>query len=423
MERELLTNRAGSASAALTAGVLEEPGLLPPLPRTEPVWESVELPPLVCFPPVPRCPHLWKHPLSASAWLLRNGLGILALIALWAIVAAVPILQIAALGYLLEVEGRVARTGRFRDAFPMLELAPRLGSIVLGIGFWLLPLAFIAGYAADAKLIDPGSKQAANWQNVKTFAMVFVTGHLCLALARGGRLSCFFRPLKNVRFFFGRLRFAQRDYWQTAEQNVREFLSLWRFGHLFSLGLRGLIGAFLWLAIPTFLFAAAEKPEGGAVLVTLLGGVLLMLVFSWLPFLQARFAAENRLRAFFELSAIRQAFRKSPWSFLFAMSAVYVLALPLYLSKIALPPRDALVLLTPLFIISIYPAKVISGWVYHRAMTKSAPARFWWRWTARWLMVPLLGAYVFLLYFTQFIGAQGKWVLFQHHAFLLPVPF
>jgi hypothetical protein len=99
------------------------------------------------------------------------------------------------------------------------------------------------------------------------------------------------------------------------------------------------------------------------------------------------------------------------------------LALPLYLSKVALPPRDALVLLTPLFIVSIYPAKVISGWAYHRAVTKEEPARFWWRWTARWLMVPLLAAYVFLLFFTQFIGAQGKGVLFQHHAFLLPVPF
>jgi hypothetical protein len=184
-----------------------------------------------------------------------------------------------------------------------------------------------------------------------------------------------------------------------------------------------LIGAFLWLVIPTFLFAVADKPEGGAVIVTLLGGVLLMLVFSWLPFLQARFAAENRLSAFFEWRSVRSLFGKAPLAFLFAILGVYVLALPLYLSKVALPPRDALVLLTPLFIISIYPAKVLTGWAYHRAMVKEEPARFWWRWPARWLMVPLLAAYVFLLYFTQFIGAEGKGVLFQHHAFLLPVPF
>ena len=183
------------------------------------------------------------------------------------------------------------------------------------------------------------------------------------------------------------------------------------------------MGAFVWLAVPTFLFAAADKPEGGAVLVTLLGGGLLMLVLSWLPFLQARFAAEDRLRAFFELRSVRQAFRNSPLAFLLAILGVYVLALPLYLSKIVLPPRDALVLLTPLFIVSIYPAKVLTGWAYHRGMTKPQPAWFGWRWLARLLLPALLGLYVFLLFFTQFIGAQGKWVLFQHHAFLLPVPF
>ena len=33
-------------------------------------------------------------------------------------------------------------------------------------------------------------------------------------------------------------------------------------------------------------------------------------------------------------------------------------------------------------------------------------------------MVPLLAMYVFLLYFTLFIGEHGKRVLFEHHAFL-----
>ena len=424
MEPELLTHRAGSVSSLLSD---EEAGSVPPLPeRTSDAGamrEVAEWPGSVCFPPVPRCPHLLKHPIRSAAWFLRNGVGILALIGLWAVIAAIPIVQILALGYLLEVQGRIARSGRFRDAFPMLELAPRLGSIALGIGIWLLPLMFISGYASDAQLIDPGGPQAKIWQTAKSIAIVLITGHLCLALARGGSFFCFFRPLKNLLFFLRQLGSSRQDYWRAAERNVREFILRWRIGHLFSLGLRGLIGAFLWLVLPTFLFAAADKPEGGVVIVTLIGGVLLMLVLSWLPFLQARFAAENRFGAFFELSAIRQSFNKAPLAFLFAVLGVPVLALPLYLSKVALPPRDALVLLTPLFIISIYPAKVISGWAYHRAMTKPERARFWWRWPARWLMVPVLGAYVFLLFFTQFIGAQGKWVLFQHHAFLLPVPF
>lgn len=430
MEPEILARQSRSASVPLAEDRMEESELVPPLPEENAeseesvrMWETSELPPLPNFPPVPRCPHLLKHPIRAAGWFVRNGLGILALIGLWSVVAAIPIVQILALGYLLEVEGRVARSGRLRDAFPMLELAPRLGSIVLGVGFWLLPLMFIASYASDANLIAPGGKAAANWETVKAIAIVCVTIHLCLALARGGRLSCFFRPIKNVRYFLGQQRSVDGNYWQTAEKNVRDFVARWRLGHLFSLGLRGLIGAFAWLAIPTFLFAAADKPEGGLVLITVFGGLWLMLVFSWLPFLQARFAAENRLRAFFEWRTIRQAFRRAPLAFLFAILGVYVFALPLYLSKVALPPRDAVVLLTPLFIVSIYPAKVLSGWAYHRAMQKTEPAWFLWRWLSRWGIVPLLAAYVFLLYFTQFIGAQGKLVLFQHHAFLLPVPF
>jgi hypothetical protein len=35
-------------------------------------------------------------------------------------------------------------------------------------------------------------------------------------------------------------------------------------------------------------------------------------------------------------------------------------------------------------------------------------------------MLPLLGVYTFLLYFTQFIASDGKAELLKHHAFLLP---
>ena len=48
----------------------------------------------------------------------------------------------------------------------------------------------------------------------------------------------------------------------------------------------------------------------------------------------------------------------------------------------------------------------------------------WWitRAFVRVLMLLLIGAFVFLLFFTQFIGEEGKRELFQHHAFLLPWP-
>jgi hypothetical protein len=100
-----------------------------------------------------------------------------------------------------------------------------------------------------------------------------------------------------------------------------------------------------------------------------------------------------------------------------------VLALPLYLLKIFLLPQDAMWFVTLVFILSIYPARLVTGWAYSRATRRPQPAHFVTRWFARLLIGPLLAVYVFLLFFTQFIGQHGKGVLFEHHAFLLPVPF
>ena len=80
-------------------------------------------------------------------------------------------------------------------------------------------------------------------------------------------------------------------------------------------------------------------------------------------------------------------------------------------------------LITAVFIVSMYPARIITGWVYHRAMTRPREAWFGWRWASRLIMIPLLGIYVFLVFFSQAIGQHGKAGLFEHHAFLLPVPF
>src|SRR5262245_36568706 len=91
-------------------------------------------------------------------WTIRSLFGIVSLVLMLAVVAAIPIVNFLALGYLLEVEGRVARSGRLRDAFPLVDLAPRLGSMVLGMLLWLVPLRLLAGAAADARLIEAGSR-------------------------------------------------------------------------------------------------------------------------------------------------------------------------------------------------------------------------------------------------------------------------
>jgi len=371
---------------------------------------------------VPRFPNPFRHPLRAIGWMVRVGFGLASLTLLLAVIAAIPLVNFLALGYLLEVEGRMGRTGKLRYAFPLLGWAPRFGSIVVGLAAWLFPLSLLAGAAADAEVIAPGGLIARRLAALKLVAVVLVTGHLLLALARGGSLGCFVRPLKNLTWLIGRLR--RGDYWETAEAHVREFIAGMRLKHHFWLGIRGYAGAMVWLAAPTALLAVLKQTDqGGQVVLTLLGGVQLMIVFAWVPFLQARFATENRWRAMFELGAIRELFCRSPFFWLTAVVLIYTLALPMYLFKIASPPRDAMWGLTLVFIASIYPARVLTGWAYHRAAVRTRRAWFGWRWICRTAMLPLLFMYVFLLFFTQTFGEHGKLVLFEHHAFLLPSPF
>ena len=179
----------------------------------------------------------------------------------------------------------------------------------------------------------------------------------------------------------------------------------------------------MWLVIPTAIFASAEEPKGGAVFTPLIGGVGLVLVFGWLPFLMARFAAENRFRAMFELKAIRELFRRAPVWWGLAIVLTCVLSLPMYLFKVALPPQDAMWLETLVFLITIWPVKVFTGWVYYQAAEQPTRRGRLKRWLTRLIVTPIVALYVFLLFFTQFIGAHGKGVLFEHHAFLLPIPF
>jgi len=370
---------------------------------------------------VPRFPNPLRHPLLATGWVIRTLFGILTLILLLAVAAAIPIINFFVLGYLLEVEGRVARSGQLRRGFVLLDRAPQIGTIVIGMGFWLLVIMLISGAASDAALIDPSGESAVFLRGFRAVTGALIVIHLCLAVARGGGLGCFFRPIKNIRAFMGRMR--GNPTWQQAGRRVGEFFAGFRLKHHFSLGIRGFVGGLAWLVLPTALFAAADRSEGPAMLITVLGGLLLIPVLSWVPFLQARFAAENRLRSMFELRATRELFTHAPLAWLIALVVIYVLSLPMYLLTVVLPPRDAMWLVTLVFLVSIYPARVVTGWAYHRAVRRPEPAGRIMRWISRSLIAPLLGLYVFLLYFTQFIGAHGKGVLFEHHALLLPVPF
>lgn len=368
-------------------------------------------------------PHpLWK-PHLAVYWLFELAFGIVSLFALLALLAAIPIVNFVALGYLLEAEGRVARTGKLRYAMPLLALAPKLGSIAAGTWFWCWMVRLAGDATSDVRLIAPGTAIAAAWRVGLLLFSVAVAVHLVLAIARGGQLRLFFWPPPLNAWWLWK-QFQKGDYLNNAEKAVSEFIAALRLRHHFWLGFRGFLFAFAWLLVPTALFSALrDTSKPGQVLLTLIGGALLIVVLSWVPFLQAHFAAEQRSRAMFELKTIRELYRRAPIAMSLSIIVLYALSLPLYLFKIVQLPQDVYWLLTPIFIASIYPAKILIGWAYSRANRKEKRAWVIVRWPLWLAVAPLLGVYVFILFFTPAIGAAGRAVLFQHHGILLPWPF
>ncbi len=369
---------------------------------------------------LPDCPHPLRRPFGAIAWLVRALFGIGSLIVLLALIAAIPIVNFLALGYLLEVEARVARTGKLRNAFLLLDVAPRIGSIALGVWLWLIPLRYLGLLRNDAYWLDPDGPASRRLEFFVPLAAVLVGMHLCFALARGGSLTTFFRPIKNVRWLLK--HWQQGDYWVFATAGIQDVVKRLRLKHHFLLGVRGFFGALLWLALPSALLAAGNPEKPATFLLSVIGGVLLLLVLCWVPFLQARFAMTGRWRTMFQLSSIRQLFCFAPFAWLTAIVLTYLLSFPLLLSKVYLLPQDARWLVTLIFIVSIYPAKVVTGWAMHRALKRQDWPWFGWRWMVRALLLPLLGIYVFILFFTPLISEHGRAVLFEHHALLLPAP-
>jgi hypothetical protein len=145
-------------------------------------------------------------------------------------------------------------------------------------------------------------------------------------------------------------------------------------------------------------------------------------LFLYVPFLQAQLASENRLGAMFEWRRVRELYPHAPIAWFLTLLIVYAMALPLYLFTAVLPPRDMMWLVTPIFVMSIYPARIVTGWAYARAARKMRAGRarshFVIRHGCRVLMLLTTLAYTLFFFFVRDIGRTGRLVLFEHHAFL-----
>ncbi|HEX3726584.1 MAG TPA: hypothetical protein VHV08_10095 [Pirellulales bacterium] len=346
--------------------------------------------------------------------------GALSLIVGLAVLATIPIVQLVSLGYLLEASGRVARSGRVRAGFVGVRKAAVIGRIVIGVSLLMAPLWLASSLRSAARLIDPESRAARGWSAALVVLSVIVLSQIASAMLRGGRIRHFLwpRPLTTFRLL------KEPGAYCRARDSVCDFLLDLHLPHYFSLGLRGFVGAAAWLAVPISLLAAASRLTPGAgFAAAIIGGAWLALVLLHLPFLQARFAAENRLGAMFELRAQRRQFAEAPVAFFIALAVTLALALPLYLLKIEILPREAAWLPSLLFVVSIFPARLSSGWALARANRADKPRGRLWCWPCRLAMVGVVLAYVFLAYFTQYLSWYGVWSLYEQHAFLVPAPF
>jgi hypothetical protein len=407
-----------------------------PLYRAIPVLEiaedaSVGILDVLPADPPPAPPKVRRGGLRAAigfiAWSMRavaSGIewafGAFALMIALAVLAALPVLQFLSLGYLLEAGGRVARTGRVRDGFIGVRLAARLGSAVLASWLLLLPVRLVASLAQSARIIDPSGRSAAGWRIGLAILIGLTALHIGAACLRGGRIRYFLWPF-NIVWLLRRL--VSGGYYTQARDAVWETVVGLRLPYYFSLGLRGFIGAFVWLALPITLLAAGHRPTPAAPLIGFLGAALLALVLLYVPFLQMRLAANNRLSEAFRIGAVRADFRRAPWAFAFAFVLTLLLALPLYLLKIEIVPREAAWLPGLVFVAFIFPSRLTTGWALARASRRAEPRHWFFRWTGRLPLLPAAGFYVLIVFFTQYISWNGVVSLYEQHAFLLPVPF
>ena len=345
--------------------------------------------------------------------------GLFGLILGLSILATIPIAQFISLGYLLEAGRRVIASGRIRDGFPGIRLAARL--VTIGVAGWLLllPMRAIADLAYSAELLG-NAQRAGRLQFVALVVLALVTLHFLSACWRGGRLRNFLWPaplwlVRHVRS--GHL-------WTQSREAVLDTIQRLRLAQLFWLGLRGFLVAAVWLVVPISIIVTGTRLNAEpAVLISLLGILLLAAVLLYLPFLQLNFARSGRLSHGFDVGLVRDQFRRAPVAFWVALAATLTLALPLYLLKAELLPREAAWLPSIVFVVSILPARILAGWAIARAEKREQQRHFVFRASSRLLAIPVVLLYGGIVYLTQFLSWHGAWSLYEQHAFMLPVPF
>jgi hypothetical protein len=74
------------------------------------------------------------------------------------------------------------------------------------------------------------------------------------------------------------------------------------------------------------------------------------------------------------------------------------------------------------FIMFIFPARLLTGWAVSRSLKRETESLFLFRWVMRVLEFPVAGFYVVFVYLSQYYSWDGVYGLLEQHAFLVPAP-
>jgi hypothetical protein len=294
-----------------------------------------------------------------------------------------------------------------------------LGSFIIGTWLVCLPVRFAAGMWRDAELLSPDGAAAGGWQVAVVILAALTVLHIVWACLRGGRLRHFLwpAPIKFVKWL------NQPNKLQPIRRSVVSYLASLRLPYYFWLGARGFFGAFLWLLVPVgFLIFASTLPADAGFLFSFIGGLILMTVVCYLPFLQTHFVLTNRFGALFEVRQVQQMFNRAPIAFWVSLFITLLFSLPLYLLKIELPPREVAWFPSLFFVLFIFPARMLVGGAVSRARRRKSPRHFVFRWGSRLALIPVVFFYVFFVYLTQYLSWNGSLSLLDQHAFMVPAP-
>jgi hypothetical protein len=357
----------------------------------------------------------WVGWIAISVWRIAS------LTILLAIAATIPIVQLASLGYLLEVASRIAKGYPRQRILPGMRIAGEIAAFAMGLFVTWLPVWLTANFAYQAELVEPGSIVAARWRVAAFVLSSLWLVHGLWAIVRGGRWYHFLWPAP-VRFF---REFFQLKTWRDLEDRLWNYTVGLQIPRLSWLGLRASIGALVWLAVPALLVVIGMQAnqQPGRFLLGIVGFFMMWWVLLHLPFLQVHMAKENRLKAIFDLAFVRESFKKAPWAFFFASLFTLALAIPLYLLRIEVIPDELLWLPCLFFVVLTLPAKMLVGWALARG--NRSIKRRWWpsrylAWTLQAVAVPI---YILFLYLGSIASWEGPLVVFLQHAFLTPAPF